>query len=243
MDGILRCSRYAFGPNRLHYCGPDANKEIAEYIKRSETDLGLAHLMKQFQTMYPYLKHIASVNHIRDPFDDRVVEAYWLGNKLLETIERKVFYNHLVDDHKIPKKTGRKSFELVKDKIRMGAVPHHSFHVLDIWKRTGNLQIEHTLESMNECRISWGKVTKIDGPYIYANVEPLSYESGRLLIGAPINKKMVRRLESTYDIEQIKPEDIIAIHWSVPCEIINEQQLKALKYYTGLHIQLANQTI
>ena len=104
MDGILRCSRYAFGPNRLHYCGPDANKEIAEYIKNSETDLGLAHLMKQFQTMYPYLKRISEANHIADPFDDEVVEAYWLGNRLLDTIEKKVFYNHLVDDHKISKR-------------------------------------------------------------------------------------------------------------------------------------------
>ena len=243
MDGILRCSRYAFGPNRLHYCGPDANKEIAEYIKNSETDLGLAHLMKQFQTMYPYLKRISEANHIADPFDDEVVEAYWLGNRLLDTIEKKVFYNHLVDDHKISKRLGRKDFRLVEDKISQGAVPHHSFHVLDIWKRTGNLQIEHTLESMDECRISWGTVTKLDGPNVYANVNPLSYNNGKMFIGEPIEKKMLRRLESTYDIEQMKIGDIISIHWSVPCEVINGQQLKALKYYTNLHLQLANQTL
>jgi len=243
MDGILRCSRYAFGPNRLHYCGPDANKEIGEYIKNSETDLGLAHLMKQFQTMFPYLKRISEANSIADPFDDKVVEAYWLGNDLLETIEKKVFYNHLVDDHKIPKKLGRKDFRLVENKIQQGAVPHHSFHVLDIWKRTGNLQIEHTLESMDECRISWGKVTKLDGPNVYASVEPLLYHNGKMFIGDPIEKKMLRRLESTYDIEQMKAGDIISIHWSVPCEVITEKQLKSLKYYTNLHLQLANQTI
>jgi hypothetical protein len=243
MDGILRCSRYAFGPNRLHYCGPDANKEIGEYIKNSETDLGLAHLMKQFQTMFPYLRHISSANGIEDPFDDKVVEAYWLGNNLLETIEKKYFYNHLVDDHRIPKRIGLKSFRIVESKIAAGAVPHHSFHVLDIWKRTGNLQIEHTLESMDECRISWGKVQKTEGPYVYVETEPLSYKDGRLFIGEPIVKKLVRRLESTFDIEQLKPGDITSIHWGVPCEVINARQLKSLKYYTNLHIQLANKTL
>lgn len=239
----MRCSRYAFGPNRLHYCGPDANKEIEEYIKHSETDLGLAHLMKQFQTMYPYLNHIARANHIKDPFDDKVVEAYWVGNELLETIEKKIFHNHLIDDHKIPKKIGIKSFRLVENKIGEGAVPHHSFHVLDIWKRTGNLQIEHTLESMDECRISWGRVTKVEGPFIYADSPRLSYKDGKLFLDKPTEKKMVRRLESTYDIEQLKIGDSITIHWSVPCEVVNEKQLKALKYYTNLHLQLANQTI
>jgi len=59
MNGILRCSRYAFGPNRLHYCGPDANSEIRSYIDEDATDPGLEKLMSQFQTMFPYLRHIA----------------------------------------------------------------------------------------------------------------------------------------------------------------------------------------
>ena len=105
------------------------------------------------------------------------------------------------------------------------------------------MKIEHTLESMDECRISWGKVTKIDGPIIYANVEPLLYKNGKIYIGKPAEKRMVRRLESEYDIEQIKVGDTISIHWSVPCEVINAKQLKALKYYTNLHLQLANQTL
>ena len=143
MDGVLRCSKYAFGPNRLHYCGPDANREIYDYINDGATDPGLEALLKGFQTMFPYLRHIAHANNIADPFDERVVEAYWIGNELLDTIEKKVFWRHLIDDHQIPKKIGKKSFSYIEQKIERGAAPNHSFHVLNIWKRTGHKDEPH----------------------------------------------------------------------------------------------------
>lgn len=243
MDGVLRCSRYAFGPNRLHYCGPDAASEIHSYINEGASDPGLEQLLRQFQTMFPYLRHIADANGIRNPFDERVVEAYWLGNELLDRIDSHTFYRHLVEGQKIKKRIGAKSFEFVAKKIGHGAVPHHSFHVLDIWKRTGNLNIEHTLESMDECRVSWGSVLKAEGPTITVLAEPLLYMEGKLVLGTPIEKKLARRLEAEYDIEQIKPGDIVSIHWSVPCEVISSRQTAMLKKYTLRHLELANQTI
>jgi hypothetical protein len=243
MDGVLRCSRYAFGPNRLHYCGPDANSEIRSYINEGTSDPGLKQLLREFQTMFPYLRHIADANDIRDPFDERVVEAYWLGNELLDRIDTRAFYRHLVEGQRIKDRIGAKSFELVAQKIGQGAVPHHSFHVLDIWKRTGNLDIEHTLESMDECRVSWGSVLKAEGPTVVVRTEPLILIDGKLILGTPIEKKLARRLEAEYDIEQIKPGDIVSIHWSVPCEVISERQTAMLRKYTLRHLRLANQTI
>lgn len=243
MNGILRCSRYAFGPNRLHYCGPDANQEILAYLQEGVSDPGLESLLKAFQTMYPYLKHIAQANGIGDPFDERVVEAYWLGNGLLENVEMKRFWRHLRQDQKIEKRIGKKSFELVSDKIRQGAVPHHSFHVLDIWKRTGHLEVEHTLESMDECRISWGRVIAVDGPAISVEYEPLIISQGKLALGEPIIRKILRPLESDTDIEQLQAGDIVSMHWGVICEVITPHQASTLKKYTLRHIQLANQTI
>jgi hypothetical protein len=193
--------------------------------------------------MYPYLSHIAHENHIKDPFDEKVVEAYWIGNGLLETIEKKRFYQHLVDDHKIPKKLDRKSFGLIEDKLGRGAMPHHSFHVLDIWKRTGHNQKAHTLESMDKCRISWGDVTEVAGPYITVRIEPLCYKDKKLFLGEPVVRKLIRRLEAEYDIEQLKVGDIVSVHWDTPCEIITKEQAEALRKYTNLHIKLANETL
>lgn len=242
-DGLLRCSRYAFGPNRLHYCGPDANSEIAAHITHKEADPALAALLSAFQTMYPYLCHIAEANKIPDPFDVRVVEAYWIGNTLLDGVDKQKFYRHLIEGQKLQKRLGSKSFALVADKISKGAVPHHSFHVLDIWKRTGHVARPHTVESMDSCLISWGTVKQTDGMFLDVETEPLVYERGKLKLGAPIIKRIARGLGAPIDIDEAKEGDIITMHWGVPCEVITSMQARMLKKYTLRHITLANETI
>ena len=237
------CSRYSFGPNRLHYCGPDANREIFSYIKEGTNDPGLEILLRAFKTMYPYLRLIADANSIRDPFDNRVVEAYWLGNRLLETVEKKKYYQNLLEEQEIKKRVGRKSFEEITNKIIRGAVPHHSFHVLNIWRRTGHLEREHTLESMDQCRISWGSVSAVDGPFISVKTEPLIYENGKLKLGNPVFQRVTRNLESFGNITEVAVGDIISIHWGIPCEVITPQQTASLKKYTLESIDFANQTL
>ncbi len=45
----------------------------------------------------PYLQLIARSNDIADPFDARVVEAYWIGNELLDGVEVRQLYDSLVE--------------------------------------------------------------------------------------------------------------------------------------------------
>jgi len=243
MNGILKCSRYAFGPNKLHLCGPDANREILDYISSNAQDLGLENLLKAFRTMYPYLCLIAEANKIKDPFDEKVVEAYWIGNNLLETIEKKRIYRHLLEKHNLKKLIGRKDFEKIIDKIKLGAVPHHSFHVLNVWKRTGHLNQTHTPETIDSCRISWGKIEQIEGPFVTVNTEVLLYQNGKFILSEPILRKVIRPFQSGIDIEELKPGDLVSIHWGIICEPITERQLKMLKKYTLKHIELANTTL
>ena len=243
MDGILRCSRYAFGPNRLHYCGPDANAELLAYIKEGASDPGLEKIMSAFKTLFPYLQLIARSNRIRDPFDDRVVEAYWIGNELLENISRNSFYRNLIEDHELKKKIDLPSFGKLENKIREHAVPHHSFHVFNIWKRTGNMTTSHTLESMDSCRVGWGKVLEISGPKIIVESQPLVENRGKFSLGLPQKKTITRKLESTDDIEQLKIGEIITFHWGVPCEVISEQKAVVLKKYTEQNINFLNQGV
>lgn len=243
MNGLLRCSRYSFGPNRLHYCGPDANAEILAYINNQVADPGLESLIKKFRTLYPYLRLIAQANRISDPFEERVVEAYWLGNSLLENVSRQQFYDNLIDEQGIKKRIGSKDFAEIEKKIAGFAVPHHSFHVLNIWKRTGEVERLHTLHSMDSCRISAGKVVSLDGPAIMVETKPLIYEAGCLRLGEPVQKKVIRRLEALPDIEQLQIGDLVSIHWEVPCEVITAQQARALEKYTLDSLAFANQTI
>lgn len=243
IDGIARCARYALGPNRLHLCGPDASREVLAYISENESDMGLANILEQFRTLYPYLKEISRANHIKDPFDPDVVEAYWLGNALLEKVSPRSYYRHLTDNIEISKKLDTKSREHLFQKIGKGARMHHSFHVFNIWQRTGNTDTEHTLESIDNCRVSWGKVLSIDGPSITVSRQPVVLKSRSLLLGEARKTKIQRRLEDQGIGCDIQTVDTISIHWGLPCEILNPVQIANLKKYTLASLALANRTV
>jgi len=239
LDGLQRCVRYAFGPNRLHLCGPEANKEILSYITEQDPDKGLVLLLKQFKTMFPYLQKIARANGINDPFDDKVVEAYWLGNELLENINKKELYSHLTES-RIDKKIGAKEFDSLKNKLHAGAKAHHTFHVYNIWKQKKDFMDLRTHEDVDHCRVSWAKVTAIDGPMITVKTKPLIYnEKTGFVFGPEVEKKIVRKLNDDIMIETVVG-DIISIHWDTPCEILTPKQVRNLEKYTILSIDLAN---
>jgi len=233
MDGIARCARYAFGPNRLHLCGPDLNREVLAYINEGATDQGLTNILKDFQTLYPYLQQIAHANRIKDPFDPRVIEAYWIGNQLLDTIPPKTYYRHLTDNLQIQKMSPPNQMHQLKDKLAQGALMHHSFHVLNIWRRTGHHDIEHTPDTIDKCCVTWGKVLKVSGPTLTVSRQPI--------LGPPKKQKIIRQLEHASLLDDIKTGDYVSIHWDTPCEIITPEQVANLTKYTNLSLQLADQ--
>lgn len=241
MDGVARCSRYSLGPNRLHLCGPDLNRELLAYLGEHTSDDGLANILKQFKTLYPYLQQIAHANQIKDPFDPRVVEAYWLGNSLLDAIPQKTYYRHLADNLQIKKMSRRRQVDQLKDKLAHGALMHHSFHVLNIWRRTGHHDVEHTPDTMDKCCVTWGKVLKVSGPILTVSRQPITKDNGRLLFAPARRQKITRRLEDTSLLDEIKAGDYVSLHWDTPCEIITAEQVANLKKYTNLSLQLANQ--
>src|SRR4029079_19764899 len=87
ISGPLLFARYAYGPNELGYCGPDAASELfGEATSGHADERTLRELAGQFEGAYPYLRLIAQANDLADPLDARVVEAYWLGNGLLDRV-------------------------------------------------------------------------------------------------------------------------------------------------------------
>ncbi|MFH1671515.1 MAG: DUF6390 family protein [Candidatus Portnoybacteria bacterium] len=239
-QGIIRCARYAFMPNKLSFCGPDKNRDLFYYSSTGEVDQGLNLILKEFQTLYPYLNFIARVNKIKDPFDEKVIEAYWIGNSLLDNIEKNKLYNHLSDDHQLKKKLSRLLLKQVIDKIPLGAKPHHSFHVLNVWKRTGHLDIMHTLSTMDLCRVSWGKIRKIDWPELEVEYQPLTLEKDKIKLGELVNNKVLGQINDSGFIKEPKIGDWISFHWNFACEVLNENQINNLKKYTEESIRLVN---
>ena len=254
IDGVSRCARYSFGPNRLHLCGPDANREVLAYLAARESDQGLENLLHKFKTLYPYLALIAHANGIADPFDERVVESYWLGNELFSPVTPQMLLTHFTDKLKLKKRLTARNFSHLTATLQYHPLPHHNFHVFNVWQRTGHAETEHTLESMDKCRVSWGRVTLIDGPFITVSRQPLirshchpaldagsrqkkqNWNSSRLILSSPVPYRITRRLDDDSLMEEVKLGDTISIHWDMPCEILTSTQLRNLKHYTRLSL-------
>jgi hydrogenase maturation factor len=225
-QGLIACGRYSFAPNSLHYCGPEKQRDMLEYVTEGQVDRGLFEIQSKFETLYPYLVLIASENNIKDPFDRRVVEAYWLGNSLLQRIKIRAFAKHL----------DTLNLQQSIDSIVESGVPQHNFHVMNIFIRTGHHMVKHTLSTMDQCRISWGRVVEVEKQYV-VEIQPLQYIQDRLTLGVK-EKKVVTSIA-------VKPEvgDWVSIHWGYVCDILTSRQRLNLMHFTQKALITANENI
>jgi len=241
--GLLTCARYAFAPNYLKYCGPDEHRTIFEYCAAQDADAGLRELLEKFGTLYPYLRFIAQVNGIEDPFDPRVVEAYWIGNKLLKSAGKAEFAGHLIDTQQLKKRLNPKSRDWLLAKIPQGAHPVHAFHVFNVFTRTGHHTLPHTVDTMDQCRIGWGRILYRDGEFLVVQARPLVLENGKLALGKP-KERLVRAKYRNTDLPVYKKAgQWVSFHWGWVCNTLTDQQRRTLAHYTLLNMQLANKTI
>jgi hypothetical protein len=239
LDGTLIFARYSFMPNRLGYCGGDDNQALFDYCVAKQTDPGLVFILQKFQAAYPYLRLIANANRIPDPFDTRVVEAYWIGNELLEQVDLAGFYDSL--RQRFARQLEPKTLGYLLGKIPLGARTHHSFHVFDVHSRLGTLS--QNLDTLESCRIGWGKITGIEPAYFTVEHQPLTLESGKLRLGIPKDKRVLRQFNGTGFLTNPRVGDAISFHWDWACDILTERQVQNLERYTRHHLELANQTL
>jgi hypothetical protein len=244
MSGALRFGRYAFAPNRLGYCGPDDHHALFEYVAQQRTDKGLVELERRFDGAYPYLRLIAEANGIADPFDDRVVEAYWIGNACLERVDATSFYESLSTRFKA--RMDPRAFSWLTGKLVLGARPHHNFHVFDVYLRAGLLRDARAsiaVEAMDSCRISWGKVTAVDGAALLVERRRLVLECGKLALAGPEVVRVTRQLDGQGFADNAQTGDYVSIHWDWACEVLNSPALRRLAAATHRYMALANQTL
>jgi len=239
IDGTSRFIRYAFMPNRLHYCGGDNNSLIFDYALEGVREPPLEAMLRKFTGAMPYLSLIARSNGIVDPFDERVVEAYWIGNDLLSGVEVRQLHDALRE--RFGNQLQGKMREWLLAKAPAGARPHHNFHVFDVHSRVGEL--EHSLETMDQCRISWGKVLKDDGSELVVERQPLAIVEGKLALGASIQERAARQVGGRGFADEATTGVWVSLHWGWVCEVITPLQQRNLARYTVDHIRLANLTM
>lgn len=237
--GMLLFIQYGFMPNRLEYCGTDDHAALVDYWNAGQTDVGLRQLLRTFTGALPYLKLIAHANGIADPFDRRVVEAYWVGNTLLDTVDVRQFYDHLTE--RFSKQLQGKTREYVVGKLPLGARPHHDFHVFDVYSRVGPRG--QNLEMMENCRVSWGRIQAVSPAQFQVEAQPLVLQNGRLVLGAAVSKEVLRQVDGAGFTRDARVGDWVSIHWNWACDVLSPEQVRRLERYTGQHLQLANLTL
>lgn len=238
--GTSRFISYAFMPNRLHYCGGDNNRAIFDYALAAVREPPLDAMLRKFTGAMPYLTLIARSNGIADPFDDRVVEAYWLGNELLDHVEVRDLYGSLRERY--GKQLSPKLLDLVASKAPAGARPHHNFHVFDVWRTVEHLA-GNVLATMDNCRISWGVVRAIEGAEVVVDRRPLTLHEGRLTLGEVQRDRATRLIDGQGFAATVVPGDSVSLHWGWVCEVLTTRQAQTLERYTRYHLALANQTL
>ncbi|HEX3265066.1 MAG TPA: DUF6390 family protein [Candidatus Limnocylindrales bacterium] len=242
--GPVRFARYAFGPNQLGYCGPD---EAGDLFAQA-TSLGnlgrLRELAAQFEGAFPYLALIAASSGRPDPLDDAVVESYWLGGPLSDAVRPRQLGGSL--DERFRRRIRGNQWRWLATTAEAGAAPNHAFHVLDVFPKVGLMrsgEIDRVLETMDRCRVRWGRVLERDGDSLVVSAVPLQLVGGKLEL-APARVERIRGwLDGAGFVEDVVAGDVVSIHWDWACERLDPQRLELLRGATERELAIANRTI
>jgi hydrogenase maturation factor len=131
--------------------------------------------------------------------------------------------------------------ELVLGKAPAGAHPHHSFHVLDVHSRVGEL--DATLPVLDNCRIGWGRVVSVTGAELRVERQPLVLVAGKLALDEPRVESLLRQVDGHGFVDRAAAGDWVCTHWGWACEVLDERQHRNLERYTRHHLRIANQTL
>ncbi len=243
ISGLQTFVRYAYPPNLRGFCGPDDSAALLEYGLSGVVDDGLVQLAKSFTGPWPYLSMTAMEAGIADPFDGRVVEAYWLGNDLTRRVDLASFGNRVEEEFK-----GRagKDWGHMAESIPAGAKPHHGFHVFGVYPWVGLLtQTERgePLEILDRCRIRWGRVVEAMGDTVVVRSRPLEWDGRTLTLGSAQTETVNQGVDGNGFITPLQRDEWVSLHWDWVCDRLTRRQLENLRRFTADQLDITNRRL
>ncbi len=239
-DGALLFARYAYPPNALGYCGADDPGTLLERTAAEAVDHDLRRTLRTFEGAWPYLELIAHASGIGDPLDARVVEAYWIGNRLLQNVDPPAMATSM--EERFRPLLGR-SWSPLGDASGAGALPHHSFHVLGVYPYVGMLRtgvVEEPLRVLDRCRIRWGHVLQVDADRALVRTQPLVWDGRHLHLGTPQVEWATCAQGGLGLARTLAAGDWCSLHWDWVCDRLTAAQVRRLRAYTRLTLDNAN---
>lgn len=233
--------RYAYPPNALGYCGPPDPKALVAAGSPGARAEDMISVARRFSGAWPYLELIASSNDIADPLDSRVVEAYWVGSKLLEGIPATSLLGAI---GKHPD-SGLGGGSQLREAVMAGGVAHHSFHVFAVYPWLALLRSgkqEPAMTVLERCRIRWGRVEAVDGADVTVRSQPLGFDGRDLVL---LDERLEQAFCSVDDVgfvEDVVPGEVVSLHWDWVCDRLDPDALACLEHFTARSLHAVNTT-
>jgi len=236
MSGVKLAALYGIWPFRLGFCGPQGKRAkiaLLKYLQGKEfNEKEIKEILKRFESAFSYCCLIAKSNNIKDPFTEKVVKAYWVGNDLLEKVKIHDLKRMIAEDFSkpglLPKEIAFKKAQKIPEK----SIPHHSFHVLIVGSITGRVLLKGKL--LDLCRISWGKVKSFKKGKVIIEYQPL-IGTKKLELGKPIKKAII--WDKTL-VSKLKIGDFVSIHWNHLVQKLSREDIDNLEKYTKITLRV-----
>ena len=242
-SGALRFARFAFRPNALGYCGGEHPGELFDRVVGRADDPDLHRLCGEFAGARPYLELLAQAPGARGPLDPEVVEAYWVGGPLLQALRPQAFQADL--ERRVRPRATADDWRWLAGKPADGAVPHHAFHVLEIYPRlglTGDGSRDALLATMERCLVRPARVIARDGDELLTMARPLVVEDGVLRFGEERQERIQAGIDGRGFVDEAQPGDWVAVHWGWACDVLTLDRYAALETANGAAVTLAATT-
>ena len=238
MRGVQLAARFSIATNRLKYCGPaDAEPALFRTIVEGKELNASRKALLRFEALEPYLTAIAA-KHGLDPLDRDVVEAYWIGNELLDGFTREDF-RAILDNlarHGLPRSMAAAFAAHLPER----PLPHHVFHVSYVGVGNVTGHVKTTLPNIEACRPSWARVLRVAKGTLHIEKPALEYVRGRLRIGPTVQENLA--YDSRF-LPTVRKGDHVALHWNWPALRLTNRQLTNLMEYTQRSFEAASEAL
>ncbi len=251
--GELAFARFAYPPSALGLCGPEGFGSLLESgsivaegdTGGSESDARrgtVRELARGFEAAWPYLELIAAANEIADPLDESVVEAYWIGNHLLDSVAASALGDFLDRRLGLGVTPGAPP---VGEVVHPRASPHHNFHVFSVYPWVALLRSSRSpepLRILEKCRIRWGQVAEVEKDQLRVLSQALCWTGTSLHLGLLRSETVAWRKEG-YALEVAPIRGTwVAMHWDWACDLLERDQVGELRERTAFELAAVNDT-
>jgi len=111
--------------------------------------------------------------------------------------------------------------------------------VLSDHHHTTGVGPESLAETIDNCRISWGKVVKVQKDRLVVKYRPIGIKDGKIRF-KPTALRKVEYDRELPPFDRIVPGTPVSIHWNFACDVLTETQLRNIGAYTRGDVDSTN---